>query len=579
MSKFFVTNSIELIKRVETNVKNSEYQVSFKYLDDSKLIYALSTKKLVCDNQNGANCENGFTIITGTMAWDNGRAVNSTVLQDIHEDFDADIDVIRKKSIGNYACVILKNHTLYVFGEIAGFYNIYYYNDDQCWFISNSLYDIQLVLKDKLTIDKMNIVESTIQGGIMLDGTYFNEVKRLSGFNYLRIDVNSFEVIEEDCLYPMADGTLLEKVECYKKLSMSYAQKMGNAYGAPVISMTGGLDARMVLASYLAAGLKPHLYYGTGNSLITNTYNQDREIDKQFSKKFSLIFHNESWETPTPLDKYWNYYLPIYGFYYDTYAGSEAFVESLKDNPCKLATFGYCGELLRNLPWIESRKQDFFTLEEYLKEYYYTDSTEKQVVNAGEYRQHIWNKLLRICDHYHLDKNHIANEDIFYLSLERRKSADASLVNFTNFMKYCSYSLGQYENLCAGRITSIEASNSSFMLYCLNALQPDVLDVPVFSHCTTRIFNRETMSLETPESIVPQGIKAFLKIHFPEMTKWATRILVKILKRKFDNDDEIASRIMSLYKKWDNLEIVNPGKFEDKRNLVSYVMKVYALKN
>ncbi|MGL5058021.1 MAG: hypothetical protein ACRC6A_11750 [Fusobacteriaceae bacterium] len=43
-------------------------------------------------------------------------------------------------------------------------------------------------------------------------------------------------------------------------------------------NMTGGLDSRMVLASYLAIGAKPILLYGIGNSFSTNTYKEDLKI-------------------------------------------------------------------------------------------------------------------------------------------------------------------------------------------------------------------------------------------------------------------------------------------------------------
>ena len=575
MSKFFITNNSEFFHKVKKRGENSPYSIAFEY--EGNGIYAISSKKLTIDNQNGIQCENGFIIVTGTMAWGAGSAINMQTLQKIHQSFHCDINNIRQHSIGNFAVSIMKEGVLYVFGEIAGFYNIYFYNTGHNWLISNSLYDMAAVLNDKLTLNKLALIESTVQDGILLGDTYYNEIHRLSGFNYLKIKEGELELIEEEKMYPMAKGTLDEKVEKYKNLSKLYGGKMASAYGRPCISMTGGLDARMVLSSYMAAGVKPELYYGTGNSFITNTYHEDKEIDKVFSQKFGLIFHDESWETPEPIDKYWEKYLDLYGFFYETYAWSDKIFESIKKTPCQLFTFGYCGELLRSLPWIEASKKDFFTLEEYLNDFYLPNNVMCEIIPIDEYRKYIRTKYLKICKLYHLDINHIANEDIFYLSLERRKSADAVMLNLVNFMKYCSYSLGQYEHLCAGRITCEEAENSSFMLHCLDALYPSVLEVPVFSHCTFRKFNRETMSLSPQNrTLLWRELIKFMKKNIPWLFDFIKRIIRNGGSWKSQGTEE-DKYILSLYGKYDEYGVFNSDKFDDKRRLVSCVMKMYAL--
>lgn len=578
MSKFFITNNSGIFQKIQKRVNESEYQTAFEYIRES--IFALSTKKLVVNNQNGVLRSNGFAVITGTLAWENGEAVNESTLIKIHNAFRGNVNEIREKAIGNYAAAILKNDCLFVFGEIPGFYNIYSYCVDGTWLISNSLYDMACVMREVLTINKFAVTESTVQDGILLDDTYYNEIHRLSGFNHIKVTHNSFDVIEEELLYPMALGSLDEKVERYSHLSKSYGEKMSAAYGAPAISMTGGLDARMVLSSYLAAGIKPHLYYGTGDSFITNTYSQDKEIDKLFAEKFGLVFHDESWATPTPVNKYWDKYLNQFGFYYDTYAGSDATMESIIQSPCQLFTFGYCGELLRNLPWIESRDKDYFTLDEYINEFYLTKDVLKSVVESDKYFEYIRAKQIKICKYYHLDINHIANEDIFYLSLERRKSADAAMLNFVNFIKFCSYLLGQYENLLAGRVTCEEAKDSGFMLRCLNSLMPEVLDVPVFSHCRMREFFRDTMTL-TPQNqnngLCKNRIKELIRNKCPRIYGIIMQAIKGQNTWRFAKDTDIINIILTLFKKYDSFNLVRSNKIVDKRRLIKYVMKVYAI--
>ncbi len=579
MSKFFITNKTDIFLNVKESVESSEYKTAFTYNRGG--ISVLTTKKLTIDNQNGLEVKDGFVVVTGTLAWKEGDPINPDTLLKIHNVFNADVNYIRQNSIGNYSASIYKNDVLYIFGEIAGFYNIYYYNEGNDWLISNSLYDIMSILRGHLTINKLALIEATVQDGILLDDTYFNEVHRLSGFNYLKITSNSFEVIEEDHFYPIALGTIDEKVKKYSHLSSSYAKKIYSAYGTPAISMTGGLDARMVLSSFLSADVKPELYYGTGDSFITNTYNADKEIDKIFSENFRLIFHDESWATPDPMDKYWDRYLKLYGFYYDTYAGSDAFLESLKKNPCKIFNFGYCGELLRNLPWIEARNKETFSLDEYINELYVTDTVMQEIINPEDYLAYIKSKYLKICNHYNLNIENIANEDIFYLSLERRKSADAAILNHVNYIKFCSYMLGEYDHLRAGRVTCREAENSGFMLRCLFELKPEVLDVPVFSHCTTREFHRESMSLES--QIKPLSKKKKIKNMIKKLLPGLVGIYLKVRGERrywrFECDENLYKYALSLYDKYDTYGILHRNKFDDARRLINYVMKVYALRN
>ena len=210
------------------------------------------------------------------MAWEDGCPISIDTLSRVYCQFGGDINVIRNSGIGNYAVSVFKENILYVFSEISGFYNIYYYNYQGDWLISNSLYDLSVLLSGKLTLNKLALTEAIIQDGILLSDTYFKEINRLSGFNYIKIEDGRLRVIEE-------------KAKKYSSLSTVYGKKMSTAYGTPCISMTGGLDARMVLSTYLSAGVKPHLYYGTGNSFITNTFNKDKEIDLLLSESFGLV--------------------------------------------------------------------------------------------------------------------------------------------------------------------------------------------------------------------------------------------------------------------------------------------------
>ena len=580
MSKFFITNNDVFFQKVKENVNSSVYQKAFENTAWGGC-FALTTKKLTIDNENGAECDNGYAIVTGTMAWGDGEAINSSVLRKVFSTFDGDVNAIRKRSIGNYAAAIYKDDALYVFGEIAGFYNIYYYNKGGEWLVSNSLYDMAKVLKGRLTVDEENLTESVLQDGIMWGGTYYKEISRLNGFDYLKATKDELYREVEYHPYPLAKGSVEEQVKEYGRLSVMYAKEMLSAYGNATISMTGGLDARMVLAANLAAGAKPDIYYGTGNSFITNTHDKDREIDEIYCEKFDLNFHHVSWATPSPVDRYWGEFLDKYGFQYDLYAASDKIFDSISKTPGKLFLHGQVGELLRNLPWIEQRKTDYFTLEEYLNDFYVSDSIKKEVTLKDKYINHIRTKLNQICKYYQLDPYHINNEDIFFLSLERRKSADAVVVNCVNYIKYCSYQLVEYKHMLAARVPYKATENSKFMLQCLDTMFPAILDVPVFSHQTIREFHRDTMSLspQVKEPSCYQIIREGLKKHMPWLASVIKLVRGKKNNWRFDIDASIYQQIQELYVRYDTYGVIKETNIVDTRKLVNYVQRIYALNN
>ncbi len=574
MSKFFVTNRSELFKRIKTVVEESPYEVCFECSDK---LYALTTKKLCADNYNGRKEPNGFITITGSLIWQDGYAVDKSVLESIYTNFDGNIDLVRNTSLGNYAVTIYKNEALYVFGEATGFYNIFYYKSDGCWLISNSLYDMYLVLNDRLTVDKMSYIEYIVQNGILWGDTIFNEIKRLIGSNYIKLENGCLDIVDSKVFYPMFNGSVEDAVRQYSELMREYAKKMTKAYGAPTIAMTGGLDARMLLASFLSVGVKPDLYYGTGNSFITNTHDEDKEIDRIYAQKYGLKLHEVSWESPIPVDKYWEQYLSYYGLYYKTYASSDAVMKSVEENKTKSLVFGEGGEMLRNQEWIDARDSDSFTLDEYIDEFYLTKDIMDTIVDAAEFRSYIREKYKKICQYHNLDTQKISNEDIFILTLERRKTADSSTINWMNLIRYDNAQMTEYEGLLAARVRNGDTFGAKFMLQCYKQMYPDILDIPVFSHCRMRKIDRDKLVIYVPMTW-KRKTKDMIKKYFPCITSF----LSKIIRRNTgfpDEGDEIRYKnVVELNRLYDKREWFRIEKFADPRSIVSNTMTCYAIK-
>lgn len=536
MSKFFLTNSNKYYQKAIETIKLSDFLLSFSKQING--VYACATKKLLIEHQNSVDIGDDFVMTNGTLLY---KENNSTATWElIYDDYSYDIEKMRNQSCGNYAVCIKKGDNIDVWGEEFGGYDIYYYYDNGCYMVSNSLYDLAKTLRDKISVNKLNLVEEAANNTILCGETFFNEIKRLSGSQYIHIELktNKFEVHDlpisypiqkesvEDCAIKVAD-TLKNKAHCIYQ-----------ALGNPAINMTGGLDARISLASYLSVGAKPFLNYGVGNSGLTNTKNEDLKIDLEFRNRYGLDLRIGSWKTSPIIDKYWNYYCSKYGFYSCVYTASKDVMEYFENSQGKNITFGYGGELYRNLPWIENRKKTFFNIDEFIDEYYLTGIAKMLTVDVPNFREHLRNKLVKICLKYNLDPNRISNVDNFYFLLEYRSNADTRAMNLINKMKFCNLLLTESECLKYARVEVANLRSSMFMLSIIKNLYSDVLEIPIFSHCQTRSYNKEKGMLSPESTPLKSKIKPFMphfainlyrKIHMAEKDAEINKDVVKFL--------------------------------------------------
>lgn len=565
MSKFFITNKSEYAQIIIQNIKLSEFDISFENHIDS--IFAFTTKKLKLNHQNSLSIQNDFVITNGMLLYKGGNSIKHW--KQLYTDYNFNIPNIRNQSCGNYAICIKKGSTIDIWGEEFGGFNIYYYNNENFFIISNSLYDLAKILKDKLSINKLNIYEEVLQNGILCEETFFNEIKRLSGNQYLHIDIdkNILSTLELELSYPICKDNSTMCAKKIAKILSENASNIKNAIGNPSINMTGGLDARISLATYLSVGAKPFLNYGVGNTGLTNTKNEDLNIDILFRNKYNLDLRIGSWKTPNPIDKYWEYYSLKYGFLSTIYGGSNDVMNFFENCQGDIMTFGYTGELYRNLPWIENRKTESFSIDEFIDEYYITGEVYNMSKQIPNYRNHIKNKLLKICNRYHLDPNNINNADNFYFLLEYRKVADSKLLNLANMIKFSNLLLSEQKNLENIRVNISDMRNSKFMLEIINYLYPDVLEVPVFSHCTTRKYTKKTGIL-SPEK---KSIKNFLVSLIPHNIKYSIKKLIK--KDKVNNHNIISKFIQDSLKEMSDTNFSNEiiNNLSDYRKISKYI--------
>jgi len=459
--------------------------------------------KLGIDNDNFLAIDDDFVATTGSLIYDG--QIGLFALKAIYNNYNGDVPSLRKHLIGNYALIIKKGDEITIFGEEYYVYDIYWYNKNGVWGVSNDLYSFFKYNRDYISINQNNILQRIYLSAILDNETEFNDVYRLSGDQKLVLDIKQ-------------DKLIIEKVSVkWKQPYQNYEDSVGkisdalikvgsiitNVYPTHSICMTGGLDSRMYLASLLANKAKPLLLYGKGNSLITNTHHEDYDICKLYSEKYGLHLKQMDWSTPIPIDKYWNDFLNRYGLLSMTYDASDKLFEGFENNSAVFVTFGYFGELYRNVKELEDVKN--LTFDIFINDYYLKKGSAETMIPLLCYNYADFVKTIKVKYEKVLfsKTGHTSAtfqpEDNICLMQEYRARADSQMLNFANRICNCIYILSQYDVLSNANVFVEEMRNCSLMLSVLKRTYPSILEIPFFTHQHRMIYSEKKNIIEEPK--------------------------------------------------------------------------------
>lgn len=588
MAKTFITSNKELI----ADIKDSSVEAGFeKFNEEIGSKYSIiAFNKLKVYNENFVSFSDGYISVSGTFFYKD--KIGEDGLFALYDDFHGNVEEIRGRLVGNYLISIKKNDGIYLFGDENGIYNINYFDGENDWIVSNDLCDIARSLKSQVTVNEFNFLEQVFQNTILDNGTVYNEIKRLKGNEYIYINLKDNSLsINAFNFKPVKVGTskktLDEHVEYVSDIIRQHSLLVKQSFENITVSMTGGLDSRVVLSSFLGLEVKPNIVYGVGNTGLTNTKGEDLKINKIYESKFNLNFTTMDWSTPLPFDRSWQNYSAKYGMLSTAYCASDNVFGALEGlGNTDFIDFGYFGEPLRNIDWLESFDEDFFTLDEYLDDFYINKSLMRFYCEDkfGRFREHIYNKLVSICDFYNLSTNKIHKNEFQLLHNEYRKGADTVMLNFVNFSFY-SVSLLSIKDV-ESAVLSLDfnyKTKSKFIIKLLEKLYPPVLDVPVFSHCHTYQVDKNNCQLKpTFQTYIKDKIKRIIVQINPNETL-LDKLKVMLNKNSTDSDDLSEENIKAvLIEKLssDSLNFIDEDKFSgDIRGLAKYVQMLQIINN
>jgi len=449
--------------------------------------------------QNSILPDEDVAFYVGTLEY-NGK-VGTAALYDIYNDFSKDnFPEILKKSSGCFSVVLKKSDRVYVFVDPSATFKVYYLNSGIA--ISNNLYGLASGYSEILGVNEVALVEQAFQYSVLGNETIFRGVSKLESGDLYSYDKESkFKVKKHNIFREIPTDD-----QCLAEILKRKASLIGQSYRSVSVNMTGGLDSRTVLSSFLSSEISPSLVYGVGNSAATNTKSSDEKIVSRFSNRFDLDHLNLDWKLKDRFIQDWDELLEEYGEFFTAYCGNinlirgyERSVSAISDYTC----FGYFGETLRNIEKVESSGLSHFTVESLVKSLYLYHGPNFEFLGdlKKNYLENIFRKVRLICEEEGLDKNCLSKDDFQIIHNRYRSEADSKMSGLVNSFMYSSVFLSGYDvQNIVERVTYSDKFKARFQINLIRNLFPDALHIPLFSHGRQYKIDFKTLKMTAPIS-------------------------------------------------------------------------------
>lgn len=334
MARFYITADSNSHQTAESACAEAQLRPDGQVDRDG--FYLTTYQKRSIDSQNFQRIDNdSFVAVTGTLII-NGK-MGGDGLRDVYTAYkEGGPEAVRDRAFGHYAVILRDGDTVKIFCDPNSVYCLYYVSGDD-WFASNSLALCGQSL-DEPVLDRYGLYRRMVDSTEIARGTLFTDVSRLSARENIHIDVTTNEFRVDRLALPEQDWSYTDKsidavLSDYTSRVRDVFGQMSRATDRIGIQATGGIDSRTVLAGVLDTGGGPDLLYGVGNSKITNTKAEDREIVQQYADAFGLDYHELDWSGEYPIDTdHWDDLFTKYGFEYRVYGAKPNFYSSFEEN-------------------------------------------------------------------------------------------------------------------------------------------------------------------------------------------------------------------------------------------------------
>ena len=490
MSKLFITNDVSILQH--TISINQEFFPKYLTFTTEKCSAVFYEKKNYSLGNSFRDDAGNFIGIVGTYVYKECFGVEAA--RRILTDFDGDVVRMKKEVQGMFSAFIYKDGQVVVFNDYYGLYDTYYCCADDKYVIATSLKDL-LMEEPEVEISEFPFVMDIAHTKCFDRDTSFRYVHKLIGTEYLSIhdgQVQTIDIPKQRYQFEVFPYKSIDELINYLIGRVTYYTTcVSENFERIALGMTGGLDSRTILASYLKGGNKKKitLLYGEGNSLLTATCKEDKNIVERLSRRFGIPIQYMNWrhsEVTTQFDLSCQQDLAKqYGFLNSLYCGNGNFFHEFEKKIVPDATFldfGYFLEASRLREWAEQHKGKTFSLDEFVNVYYCNERLSTFYEHGDGFREYVRTLLAKRMD-WGVDESKISIDSFERLRWNTARYSDSRLYQLLNCYTY-TFPLFSVPDLHE-YLLSLPADvtrDAQFQIRLLGTLNPSMLQIPVFSH-------------------------------------------------------------------------------------------------
>ncbi len=429
-----------------------------------------------------------FVAFAGSLIYDG--SVGNEALQKLAIDtLEKDVYEIRKKCFGSYVVAYKSNKQICVFVDELGCYALHYIKNDNGYVITNNSVHIEKCVKEKL--NTYAFLERSLEYGIINNESYFMNIFRLLGDELICIDtctntisvnrvkLNNY-VLSSQNYYDIVDE-FADALKCsFAKMSAfdEYIKE-----GSFKQFCTGGIDSRLFLGLYLCNGIKPTIVNWQGQPILMNTKSQDGMIASELALATDSDYIKVSISSNRKFD------ISLFdklGEYASAYGCISDFFKIFESGA--VFDFGYCSEMIRPIGFLSKLSPKHISLRNFIyallskSGFYRSLKPSKYNEMIFEY---IYSKYKEIATKNNLDVDALSETDCKFLLNHYRCMADTAMCNLSNAFGFSPALFGEKRLFdLSNQIPYEYVVNEKFIVSLIEKIQPKLLNIPVFSHCT-----------------------------------------------------------------------------------------------
>ena len=542
MGRILLSNNSFWIDSLNKKFLNSGFNHNYEM--DDIIVY----DKLNVHVSNFVKIDDSAIFCNGTFVYKN--MIGEDALRALYIDFrnnDRKIDFVRRDCFGSYFVVIKEKNSTTAFTDESGTYAIFYYADDKGdYLVTNTYYHVASQTGQKLNV--LANIEEQLEFCLIDNETPFENVYRLLGNEAIIINNDGFNIERVEQNHYCLQNLDFDKVAVeIKDAIVSNTEKMKLFSENPIIFMTGGVDSRLSLASYLAASMSPTLCSWGGSHIKMHTKDQDVEVSKEIAevKKLQFIEMDLSEDNPYSITDISREQFEKYGEWATIYGNNKKWFAFFEKRDDCFYEFGYFGETIKGWELLDRISKKYLTAEEFCilytgRQSYFFDSQSK--IDLNKYRERIHNKIKKIISIYEMDPKKLSKEDCMVLYFTYRLHADTKCCNFANIFGFCAPVLAHKPvadliNQCP----YVYKQHDKINLYITKLIDQKLLDVQYFTHGKYMILDKDTLTLNYLKSdLRKQRLIEFSK-------KLHIHSLLKAIKRKVKGNNSHQTQMLIQY--------------------------------